>query len=219
VLIGNQTGKIMFSLQRLFGKEDKFLELLNASAEEAHESVRLVIELIKSPRNTKNFDSLVLSRRKEKKIAEQISEELVKTFITGLEREDIEALARALYKIPKSAEKLGERFMVAEERGRVVDFSKQAEMMAKATDVVLEMVQQLQRMEDLEKIKELNDKLQYVEGEADKLMNELLRDIYSGKYDALSAMVVRDLHELIEKVIDRCRDVGNVVVQIILKNS
>ncbi|HEX7469286.1 MAG TPA: pit accessory protein, partial [Verrucomicrobiae bacterium] len=99
----------MFSLQRLFGKEDKFLELLNASAEEAHESVRLVIELIKPPRNTKNFDSLVLSRRKEKKIAEQISEELVKTFITGLEREDIEALARALYKIHKSAEKLGER--------------------------------------------------------------------------------------------------------------
>ena len=31
--------------------------------------------------------------------------------------------------------------------------------------------------------------------------------------------VVRDLHELIEKVIDRCRDVGNIVFQIVLKHS
>ena len=81
------------------------------------------------------------------------------------------------------------------------------------------MVRHLREMEDLEQIKELNDKLQYVEGEADKLMNELLRDLYSGKFDALRAIVIRDLYELIEKVVDRCRDVGNVVMNIVLKNS
>src|SRR5688572_4040038 len=103
----------MFSLQQFFGKGDRFHELLESAAEEVHESVRLVNELIKSPRDTKKFDDLVLTRRKEKKISEQISEELVKTFITGLEREDIEALARGLYKIPKTAEKLAERFLLA----------------------------------------------------------------------------------------------------------
>ena len=72
----------MFSLQKLFGKGDKFNELLMAAAQEAHESVRLVIELMKAPRETKNLDDLVLARRKEKKISEQISEELVKTFVT-----------------------------------------------------------------------------------------------------------------------------------------
>jgi hypothetical protein len=50
-------------------------------------------------------------------------------------------------------------------------------------------------------------------------MMNLLRDLYSGKYDALRAIVVRDLYELIEKVIDRCRDVGNAVINIVLKNS
>jgi hypothetical protein len=84
---------------------------------------------------------------------------------------------------------------------------------------VLGMIQQLQQMEDLEKIKELNDKLQYVEGEADKYMNELLRELYCGKYEALRAIVIRDLYELIEKVIDRCRDVGNAVMDVVLKNS
>lgn len=209
----------MFSLQKLFGKGDRFQELLEAAAKEAHESVRLVIELMKSPRDTKKFDDLVLARRKEKKISEQISEELVNTFVTGLEREDIEALARGLYKIPKSAEKLAERFMMAGKHLEGIDFSRQAQMMEQATDVVHNMVSQLHAMDDLGKIKELNDKLQYVEGEADKVMNELLRDLYSGEFDALRAMVLRDLYELIEKVVDRCRDVGNVVTHVVLKNS
>jgi hypothetical protein len=71
----------------------------------------------------------------------------------------------------------------------------------------------------LERIKELNDRLQFVEGEADKLMVELLRDLYSGKQDALRVVILKDLYELMEKVIDRCRDAGNVVLQIALKNS
>lgn len=209
----------MFSLQQLFGRGDRFHELLEAAAQECHESVRLVIEVMKAPGDTRKLDDLVLARRKEKKISEKISEELVKTFVTGLEREDIEALARGLYKIPKSAEKLAERFILAGHHVEGVDFSQQAEMMSKATDAVLAMVKQLHNMEDLERIKEINDRLQYVEGEADKFMNELLRDLYGGKHDALRAMVLRDLYELIEKVVDRCRDVGNVVMHIVLKNS
>lgn len=209
----------MFSLQQLFGKGDKFHELLDAAAREVHESVRLVIEVMRTPGDSKKFDELVLTRRKEKKISEQISEELVKTFVTGLEREDIEALARGLYKIPKSAEKLAERFVMAGRHVEGIDFSKQAEMMEKATEAVHQMIQQLHAMEDLEKIKAINDRLQYVEGEADKYMNDLLRELYSGKYDVLRTIVIRDIHELIEKVVDRCRDVGNVVMQIVLKNS
>jgi uncharacterized protein Yka (UPF0111/DUF47 family) len=209
----------MFSLQQLFGKGDKFFDLLEAAAQEAHESVRLTNELIKSPRETQKLDDLVLARRKEKKISDQISEELVQTFVTGLEREDIEALSRTIYKIPKTAEKLAERFLLATPHLQGSEFARQAEMMTKATDVVLTMVRHLRKMDDLEEIKELNDKLQYVEGEADKLMNELLGELYSGKFDALRAIVIRDLYELIEKVVDRCRDVGNVIMNIVLKNS
>jgi uncharacterized protein Yka (UPF0111/DUF47 family) len=209
----------MFSLQQLFGKGDKFYRLLEEAAEEAHESVRLVIHFIQSPRNTKNLDDLVLLRRKEKKIAEQISTELVKTFVTGLEREDIEALSLALRKIPKTAEKFAERLVLAAPHLTGVDFSRQAEMMEKSTEVILAMVKQLRDMQHLEKLKEMNDKLQYIEGEADNLMLELLKDLYSGKYDAIRAIVIRDLYELMEKVVDRCRDAGNVVMHIMLKNS
>jgi uncharacterized protein Yka (UPF0111/DUF47 family) len=209
----------MFSIQKLFSKQDRFQELLEAAAQEAHESVRLVIELMKSPRNTQNFDDLILARRKEKKISDQISNELVKTFITGLEREDIESLARGLFRIPKAAEKLAERLSMAGRHLDGIDFTRQADMMNKATEAIHEMVKQLRNLDDMEKMKAFNDRLQLVEVEADKYMNELLRHLYDGKYEAIRAIVIRDVYELIEKVIDRCHDAGNVVMQIILKNS
>jgi uncharacterized protein Yka (UPF0111/DUF47 family) len=206
----------MFSIQQFFSKGDRFQELLEAAAQESHESVRLVIE---SPRNTQNLDDLILARRKEKKISEQISTELVKTFITGLDREDIESLARGIYRIPKAAEKLAERLVMAGHHLDGIDFSKQADMMTKATDAIREMVRQLRNMEDMEKLKTFNDRLQLVEAEADRHMNDQLRDLYSGKYDAIRAIVIRDVYELMEKVVDRCHDAGNVVMHIVLKNS
>ena len=209
----------MFSIQQLFSKGDRFQELLEAAAQESYESVRLVIELMKSPRNTQNFDDLILARRKEKKIFAQISNELVKTFITGIEREDIEALARSLFRIPKTAEKLAERLVIAGKHLDGIEFLKQAEMMTKATVAINEMVKQLRNMEDMEKLQTYNDRLQLVEVEADKYMNDLLRELYGGKYDAIRAIVIRDVYELMEKVVDRCHDAGNVVMQIVLKNS
>jgi len=207
----------MFSLQLLFGKADRFYQLLEDAAQEAHASVRLVIEMLQAPVPAKNLDDLALSRRKEKKIGEQITTELVKTFVTGLEREDIEALA--LRKIPKTVEKLAERINLGRQHIQGVDFTRQIQILEQSTDVVLAMVKQLRDVKHLEIIHELNTKLQYLEGEADRLMLNLLEDLYSGRHDATKAMVIRDLYELMEKAIDRCRDAGNVVMHIVLKNS
>ena len=209
----------MFSLQQLFGKGDRFFELLEASAEEALTSVQLLVRLLNTTPKPTTLDDFVFSRRKDKRLTEQISEELVKTFVTGLEREDIESLSNALYKIPKTVEKFAERYQLSVAMLNDIDFTKQADMMGKAAEAVVAMVRQLRDLQHLERTKELNDRLQYVEGEADKLMLALLKDLYSGKYDPLKVIIVRDLYELIEKVIDRCRDAGNVVSHIVLKNS
>ncbi|GDY21448.1 hypothetical protein LBMAG56_27950 [Verrucomicrobiota bacterium] len=209
----------MFSLQQLFGKGDRFFELLEASAEEALTSVQLLIRLLNTTPKPTTLDDFVFSRRKDKRLTEQISEELVKTFVTGLEREDIETLSNALYKIPKTVEKFAERYELSLAIVSTTDFSKQADLMGKAAEAVVALVRQLRDLQQLERTKELNDRLQYVEGEADKLMLVLLKDLYSGKHDPLKVIIVRDLYELIEKVIDRCRDAGNVVSHIVLKNS
>jgi uncharacterized protein Yka (UPF0111/DUF47 family) len=209
----------MFSLQRLLGKEDKFFDLLEASAQEGCASVQALKKLVANPTQANVLDDFALSRRKDKAITAEISEALCTTFVTALEREDIEALSIALYKIPKTIEKIGERIEIAPQHLKGVDISRQLDMLEKATETVLMMLKELRGGVKLERMKDINDRLQHVEGQADKLVLELLKELYSGKVSDVQVVFLKDLYELLEKVTDRCRDAGNVITQIVLKNS
>ncbi|MBI5382117.1 MAG: DUF47 family protein [Opitutae bacterium] len=212
----------MISLRKLFGKEDKFFDLLEASAMEAETSIKLLGNYLQTRKNTGapvNIDEFVQSRRKDKKITQEITEALAKTFVTPLEREDIEALSFALYRVPKSVEKIVERLMIYPGQLPCDGIQRQAELLDKAAAAVVYMVKQLRKGPQIDKISEAQDRLQWAEGEADKVMLELIKDLYNGPYDAKELVILQDLYEMVEKVVDRCRDAGNVVVQIVLKYS
>jgi uncharacterized protein len=209
----------MFSLQKLLGKEDKFYTLLEASAEEARTSVQTLVRLCQDLDKPVPLDEFAYSRRKDKQITHEISAAVYTTFITALEREDIEALSNALYRIPKTVEKFSERILLAPQYVRGVDFSKQISLLDRATAVVVDLVKSLRDGMNLERVKNLNDKLQFLEGEADKVIIHLYKDLFNGKHEAIQVIVLKDLYELLEKIIDRCRDAGNVIAHIALKNS
>ncbi len=208
----------MISLQRLVGGGDIFFDLLEQSADEAHESVQIFVRNLSSP-DAAALDQFAVVRRKEKRITEEISQRLTQTFVTPLEREDIDALAQALYKIPKTLEKFAERFLISPPNLPRGGFQRQAELSQQSMETLEAMVRELRSSPDLAKIKDQNMKLQYLEGQADNLMVERLKDLYNAPHDAISVVALKDLYDLLEKVIDRCRDAGNIIVQIVLKNS
>ena len=117
------------------------------------------------------------SRREDKRITQQLTEELSKTFITPLEREDIQALAASLYKIPKTVEKIGERILICPGDLEGRSFRKQVELLDQAAETVLAMVKQLRKGTDIRTAREMNARLQSIEGEADELELELLREL------------------------------------------
>jgi uncharacterized protein Yka (UPF0111/DUF47 family) len=209
----------VISLAKLFGKSDRFFELLATSAKSAHESIEALARLLDESNAPVSLAELSVARRQEKKNAEIISEELVKVFVTALDREDIEALSRALYRIPKTVEKFGERFEIVTHLVSAKDFAPQMKIAQDAALVVVRMVDMLAKNPKLEDIKAENDLMQELEGRADQLVVLNLKEIYSGSLDPITAMAKRDLFDLLEKVVDRCRDACNVVSQIVLKNS
>jgi uncharacterized protein Yka (UPF0111/DUF47 family) len=209
----------MFSLQTIFGKGDKFYGLLEASAGSAHTSAKALLELLGTTATQQSLDKFKQARRREKDLFAQISEELVNTFVTVLDREDIEALNNALYKIPKVVEKFAERYTLASGRIGDVDFTSRADMLEQACEVVEQMIRLLRKGMDLDQTKKLNDQLQTIEAEADRLILELYRDAYANESDPIRYLAKKDLFEILEKAIDRCRDAGNVIYHIVLKNS
>ena len=115
-------------------------------------------------------------------------------------------------------EKFADRYSLAVQHLDGIDFAPRAAMLEQAASVVVEMVHDLKKM-NIDRMTELNEKLRALENEADRLMLELYRDIYSGRLDNLQMFLLKEFFEILEKAIDRCREAGVVAYQIVLKNS
>ncbi|MDX2111582.1 MAG: DUF47 family protein [Verrucomicrobiota bacterium] len=207
----------MISIQALFGKNEKFFDLLEASAVEARGSVSALVSLVEKSDSAGALEAMTERRRKLKKMKDEITRELCLTFVTPIEREDIEALANSLYKVPKGIEKFAEHFMASQQPLPRDFFLTQVRLLEKGTEVVQQMVRELRKRNQPERVRELNEQLQQLEGEADKHVVAQLKDLYSGRHDPLTVIILVDLSNLLEKAIDRCRDTGSIIFQVLLK--
>lgn len=208
----------MFSL---FKKDDTFYTLLEASAAEARNCALLLKDVIPhlGGDTSAQLDAIRQSRRKHKKLTQGITEELCKTFITPLDREDIESLNSALNKVPKTVEKIAERLSVCPVKFTHDIVSKQILLLEQATSEVISMVGLLRKKASIDQIQDMQDRLQHIEGDGDKMLMDLLKQLYNGKVEPIEVIILKDLYELLERAIDRCRDAGNVVFQVVLKYS
>jgi uncharacterized protein Yka (UPF0111/DUF47 family) len=211
----------MISIQKLFGKDDQFFTLLEASASEGRASIQALNRVLSSPASIPSLEAFHKAKETDKKITDQINEALVSSFVTQLEKEDIEVLSHALYRIPKTVEKFAERFIISAPVVSGIDFSRHIAVLDAATNQVVALVGMLRTLGagKIHEAKTHNAKLQQIEGEADHLQLEMLRDLYSGRHEPIKVLALRDLYDLLETVVDRCRDAGNIVTHIVLKNA
>jgi uncharacterized protein Yka (UPF0111/DUF47 family) len=209
----------MFSLQKIFSQDERFFDLLEASAEEASRSVEALNGLLSNPGRLPSLEEFHNRKERDKHITEQINEALIGAYVTVLEREDIELLSSALYKIPKTVEKFAERFIISAKLASDTNFKPHTQILGVATEQVIQMVKKLRRGVSVEQIKAMNDVLQKAEGEADELILKIFADLFTDKHHPTKVLVMKDLYELLEKVVDRCRDTGNIVTHIILKRA
>ena len=209
----------MFSIQKLLGKEDQFFALLEASAAEARDATRALHRVLQDKNPGPALEAFATAHRKEKRTALAIGELVLKTLVASMDREDVVAMAGALAGIPRMVDRFAERYALAAPLLAGFDFNRQMEYAITATEQVVVMVSELRKGVHIERIKEENIRLQKVEGDADKLMLKLLQELYNGNHNPLKVLAVKDLYEALEKLVDRCRDAGNVVNHIVLKHT
>jgi uncharacterized protein Yka (UPF0111/DUF47 family) len=212
---------LMSVIQKLFGRDDRFFQLLEAGASEAKKSTTLLVRLvglIGDPAVDEALGDLAESRRKHKRLAQETNEQLCEKFVTPIEREDIAALSTAIYKISKTVEKIGERLTIAPSGVKMDCIQRQVSILDQAATIMLKMVNEV-RTREHGVVKDDYERLHVLESEADRLINELLGSLYRSDTEARIILFWKDVYELLEKSIDRCRDVGAEVVQIVLKNA
>src|SRR5256886_8332171 len=160
----------MISIGRFLGHDQKFYDLLEASAQQADTSVHHLVDLLAKIDNkdsVRDLAEFAESRREDKRITQELTEELTKTFITPLEREDIQALAASLYKIPKTVEKIGERMLICPQDLPTPSFARQVHLLDQAAEAVLAMGKQVCKGKKGRTVCEMDARLPTSEGEAD----------------------------------------------------
>jgi uncharacterized protein Yka (UPF0111/DUF47 family) len=205
-----------------FDRDTRFFDLLENSAMEALSAATLLGKLQAAIGN--GFTETILAdiaqnRRKHKRLTVEIGELLTKVFITPIDREDIGAIAGSLYRISKTIEKVAERLTICPPGARLDTLTTELAAIVHACTVVQTLVSGLRRGANLDNIKDAHARVQALEGDADKLLLEHLRELYNTDQDARLLVYWKDLYDLLEKVTDRCRDVGNDVFNVCLKNS
>lgn len=209
----------MFSLQSILGGKGRTIALLQASSEAVLEAAQAARQIACDSDSTAAMAVVVTARRREKELAAEISQELINTFVTVLDREDVEAMNDALYRIPKTIEKFAERYTLIAERLDGVDLSERVEILVGCAQIVVRMVAELHNGLRVGALREMHRQLRALESEADELLLDPYRDLYVNTTDPMRAVLAKDLFETLEQAIDKCRDVGNIVYSIALKNS
>jgi len=209
----------MSFLERLLGLEDRFAALLEAGTLEVLATVKALDELLTRPNPAISLMSFVQARAKEQEIKGQIDVLLCQRTASRLDHGDIVALALALNRISKATRRFAERHLLCAAHIPSGIFTVQLTLLDAAALTLHRMVADLRGGMKVAAAKQQNDVLQRIKGEADQLFTAAVVQLYQGCHDPMTSIMLRDLYAVLDRIFDRARNTGNLILQIVLKQS
>ena len=203
---------------RLLPREDKYFELFNQLAKHITDSAKLLQTLFNDFGNRAAYaDKIKEIEHEADIITHDIIKKLNKTFITPIDREDIHALASGLDDIVDAIEYTSRRVILY----RVEESTEHARKM---TDVLVRIVAMLEEgVNALEKsgdgVLQACSGIHSLENEGDAYHHEAVDDLFAHETNAIVIIKMKELYAKMERTIDKCEDVSNILESIVLKNA
>ena len=139
-----------------------------------------------------------------------------KTFVTPLDREDIYALASGLDDVMDMMDEAVDFVLLYEVESLPSELSTQVEVLQRCAELTAAAMPRLQTMKDLE---EYWIEINRLENTGDKSYRRTLANLFSGSFEALEVLKLKDIVESLEGAIDAFEKVANTVEQIAVKES
>jgi hypothetical protein len=149
-------------------------------------------------------------------VTHRIMRQLNTSFVTPFDREDIYRLASALDDVIDAIEAAAD-FVVLADVGKIPPLmAEQIQLLKRSSDETAEAMSRLKTLRDLEPYWiEVNR----LENEADRIYRKLLSKLFSGDYDALTMVKLREVADGLEEAADALEHVAHAVETIAVKES
>ncbi len=196
-----------------------FFNQFQESAQICNKTAILYNEILKTSLTPEKKEK-VLKYKKKGGISFKLTlKQLNKSFITPIEREDIQYITVQLHKINKKIIKACLNLEVYRITSYTNEMIEQAETLVKATEALGVIFKKFKKVSDVEDITKTNIEMKKLESQGDEIHLRAIDDLFSGKYDALSVIKLRDMYKEIENALDACFYVSDTILNVVLKQS
>jgi len=165
-------------------------------------------------------EAIAAQMRKAEHDADETTHDIVRavnsTFVTPFDREDIYALASALDDVMDEMDEAVDLVLLYEVGSLPAEVSSQVEVLQRCADLTAQTMPNLQGMKDLS---EYWIEVNRLENTGDKAYRRILAQLFSGEYEALEVLKLKDVVEALEAAIDAFETVANIIEQIAVKES
>jgi predicted phosphate transport protein (TIGR00153 family) len=194
-----------------------FYDLFAQSAVHLVSGAALLAEMLGDGNDRK---AIARQMRDAEHAADETTHEIVRrvnsTFVTPFDREDIYSLASGLDDVMDFMEEAVDLVLLYEVTTLPKELATQVEVISRCAELTSEAMPRLRSMADLE---EYWIEINRLENLGDKAYRRILAKLFSGKYEALEVLKLKDVVDSLEAAIDAFETVANTVEQLVVKES
>lgn len=203
---------------RFIPREEKFFEYFGEQSRILREAAQLLSDGLRDGRETmiRNAKTIYELERQGDIVYREVYEKLRKTFITPFDPEDIYTLSSKLEDAIDGTDEVARRIVAYEPSHVSPGMTSLCELLLRSAHELEKAMQLLKSGGD---VQPHCQSVRTLEEESDKAMLNGLVDLFTRENDPMEVIKVKDIIELLEDTIDFCDDVGDIITNMVVKNS
>ncbi len=203
----------------LIPREDKFYRLFEQAAANVLRGAQLLSDLLSNFSDVATKVKMIQATEHEgDTITHEIFEQLNRTFVTPLDREDIAAIAHALDDVLDYVEASADAFQLYDIDEPTSAAIELGELILQATQQVQKGILAIRHRKQAEQVRDAVVEINRIENLADQVYRGAMSTLFR-QADPVRMIKWKQVYDYLEEATDLCEDVGDVLQGVLLKNA
>lgn len=200
-------------------KEERFFDMFIETAGKSCEAAILLDDLVNNYVNiNEKIDNIEKIEHECDQCCHDIIEQLNKSFITPIDREDINEIVKVLDNITDAIESTAHRFKMLNVEVITDETKALAKLIVACTTELQGVMTELKHMKTSKTLYTKIIEVNRIEDEGDDIFRSAITCLFKDNHNAVEVIKWKEIYEFLENSLDACEDVANIVEGIVTKH-